>query len=175
MDYDEFTKKAKDIIEIEFHLDKLISPKMILSEANILDYMEARTQKQANGLVIVDLTLAGHQLGGGEIYKNYVAMMMETLREQKQLYIYVSEAYYCEGTTGEVKSYFNKHGTLKDHPESYDCLLMNYYDGESIGVIVNKIVNAETKHAFLTKWYNPDPDNLGKQSGRFTDEKDNKK
>lgn len=179
----EFLKKSKDLIEIEFFRYKAVSPKMILSEQNIYDYMEARQfQLQGNGLVVLDFQIIAHQIdarqldAGGEMFKDYVAMIMQNLRNDRQQYIYVSEAYYCMGTDGnysssDLQAYFNEHGTLKGHPTQFDCMLLNYFDGDNINVHINKIVDPETDRAFLTEWFNPDPENTGKQEGRFTDER----
>ena len=175
MNYDDFLKKAKDLIEIEFYIDKEVSPKMILSEVNIFDFMEARQfQQQANGLIIVDFTILSHQLGGGDRFKDYVAQIMQNLRKDRQVYIYVSEAYFCKGddSKGDLQGYLNKHGTLENHPDRIDCMMLNYFDGDNLGIWINEIVNPETDRAFLTKWFNPNPEHKGKQIGRFTDEND---
>lgn len=177
MDFHEFIKKSKDLIEIEFYRNKQVIPKLILSEENILDFMEARQfQKQANGLIVLDFTFLGPQLGGGVGFKNFVAQMMQDLREKRHIYLFVSEAYYYEGignkdSPDQLQAYLNEHGTLENHPDRFDCMMINYFDGENIGIIVNKIVNAETDKAFLTQWNNPDPENKADKSGRFIDNK----
>jgi len=174
MNYSEFLQKAKDIVEIEFLQYKQVIPKMILSEKNIFDFMEARQfQKQANGLVIIDFAIASHQLGNNELFKDYIALIMKNLRKQRQHYIYACEAMVCKGTSSvELKAYFNKHGTLANHPDRMDCMMLNYYDGENIGLIMNDIVNPETDRALLTKWWEPDAEHKGSKSGRFTDKND---